>query len=193
MKKELLFWMGLNGGLCLGFLAAWNFEKDQEIHLKNAVTLYNSLQCNFKRLESSLKFVKTYQKEMDFLAEKGWFMPHNRLIGGEIIEKLCSSLNQFHYTFEPETIKNMEEKYTFKVTKIVVDVSAFLESDMYACVDSFLERFPGILVSRAFTFSRGEEVNEETLFSLKKKERLNFFVGTFIFEWVSMDKKPHEN
>jgi hypothetical protein len=168
--------LGLSCGFILGLWAVIDFKTTQETYFTQLATKKNTLQGHLKNLEDDLTFLKTHQKELDFLAEKGWFVPKSRLIAGEVLEMLRSSLNNVRYTFEPETLK---EAGHFKVTKIVLEGGALLDTDIYEFVEALLEEFPGIL--------RPNEL------ILEKGEHPNFVVGKLVFEWVSMGGKNNEN
>ncbi len=176
MKGEPLLMLGLGCGFTLGLWAAIDFQNTQEMHMSQLRTEKQALQHQLKALKDDLSFLKSHQKELDFLVEKGWFLPKNRLIAGGVLEKLCGSLNDVQYTFEPEMLV---EEHNFKVTKIVIKIGTFLDTDIYEFVESLLEKFPGIL--------RPHEVN------LEKGEHPNFVVGKLILEWIAMGGKAHED
>ena len=193
MKRELFLILGLGCGISLGFWIAVDFQRTQETHFIRSDQEKNSLKNQVNALKNDVNFVKKHQEELDFLIEKGWFIPKNRLIAGEILEKLRVSLNEIQYTFEPEIIQNLEEEYPFKVTKIIIEVGALLESDIYEFLDTILEKFSGILRLHEFTLSHGEEVNKKNLSALRKNVCPNFVKGKLIFEWFALGRQDHEN
>lgn len=193
MKREFLLILGLSCAFILGLWAAIDFKNTQETLFTKSRTEKRSIQSQIKSLEDDLTFLKAHQKELDFLVEKGWFIPKSRLVAGEILEKRGGSLNDVQYTFEPESIKSLGDDHTFKVTNIVVEGGALFESDIYAFLNGLLDTFPGILRPHEFILSRGEEVNEKSLLALRQKERPNFVVGKLVLEWFVMGKKVHEN
>ncbi|OJW51046.1 MAG: hypothetical protein BGO67_11990 [Alphaproteobacteria bacterium 41-28] len=176
MKRELFLVFGLSCGLIICLWVAIDFKNTQETYFTQSATEKNTLQRHLKILEDDLTFLKIHQKELDFLAEKGWFISKSRLIAGEVLEKRRGSLNDVRYTFEPETLR---EANNFKVTKIVVEVGALLDTDIYEFVESLLEGFPGILRPNEFILEKGVHPN--------------FVVGKLVFEWVSMGGKNDES
>lgn len=192
MKRQIAFWICMSSGIIISFWAATEFRETQETHFNRIKMEKLSLQKKIRALENDIAFVKDHQKELDFLVSKGWFLPKNRLIAGEILEKLRGSLNKVHYTFEPENAKNMGEEYAFKVTKIVLEVAALLDSDVYEFIQEILKEFPGILIPLEFTLTRGEEINEKNLLALRQKDGPNFIDGKLIFEWFALKKDGHE-
>lgn len=192
MKRELLLWISLGSGVVVSLWWTTGFRETQETYFKNVKSERGALQTNLKILKNDLVFMRDHQKELNFLDKKGWFLPKNRLIAGEILEKLPHSLNEVEYTFEPEITKTIRERYAFKVTKIVFEVGALLDSDIYAFVHEILEKFPGILIPYEFTLTRGEEVSEKNILALRQNRRSNFVVGKLIFEWFALGKENHE-
>src|ERR1700722_718533 len=107
MKKERLLWVGFGSSILLSPWAAVEFYETQKKNFEKIQTEHKSLQRSLKTLEDDLTFVKDHQNEINFLAAKGWFVPKNRLIAAEVLEKLQSSLNDVQYTFEPETVRTL--------------------------------------------------------------------------------------
>jgi len=192
MKAELLFWASLGGGVFISLFGACEFRKTQEIHFNQTKSEQCFLQKNLKTLQDDYAFMRNHQKEFAFLVKKGWYSPTNRLIAGESIGKFQSLLNEVQYTFEPEYTKTLGEAYTFKVTKIVIDVGALLDSDVYDFIHELLKQFPGILIPLEITLAHGENVNEDNLLALRHKERPNFIAGRLVFEWFAMGEENHE-
>ncbi|MBY0293616.1 MAG: hypothetical protein K2W92_10075 [Alphaproteobacteria bacterium] len=192
MNKELILWVVCGSGLVFSLWGALDFQKTQKTYFQTMITEKANLQRNVKDLKKDLLFIKTHQKELTFLTQKGWLFPHNRLIAIESLEELCHSLSEVSYTFDPENLKTFGENSTFKVTKIVFEVGALLDTDIYDFMDRLLENFPGILIPHELTLSRSAPVNEKNLFSLRKEETFSFMTGKLIFEWVSIKKQNHE-
>ncbi|HUX79397.1 MAG TPA: hypothetical protein VMW10_06610 [Alphaproteobacteria bacterium] len=172
MIQRFMLRIGLGCGFLLGFWLAFNFKAKQETYFTKLMKERNVFQNQIKKLEDDLIFLKAHEKELDFLAAKGWFLPKSRLIVGEVLEKLGHSLDDIQYSFEPEAVKSADEKHTFKVTKIVMKVAAQLDTDIYAFIESLSENFPGIL--RAHTIN------------LEKDEDSHFVKGKLVFEWVAI-------
>lgn len=192
MKKELLLWAGFGFGMILSLWVSLDFQETQKALFQKAKTEQSALQNNVKALRDDLIFIKDHQKEFNFLIEKGWFIPKSRLIAGEVIEQLQSSLNEVQYIFEPESTQNLKESHTFKVTKVVMEVGALFESDVYAFVEALIENFPGILSLHELSLTRGEEINERSLLALRNNEPPNFVVGKLVFDWFSMGTENRE-
>ncbi len=193
MKFEPFLMLGLGCGFTFGLWVTLNFKNVQSTNFIKSTTEKRALQIQIKSLEDDLIFLRRHQKELEFLFEKGWFIPKNRLIAGDVLEKLRGSLNNIQYTFEPETIKCLEETYTFKSTKIVLEVRALLESDIYAFLNRVSDKFPGILTPQEIILTRGEELSEKTLLMLRQNKRPDFVRGKLVFEWFAMGTKDHEN
>lgn len=190
MKKEWLLWTGFGLGIIVSLWICIDFQQTQKGKFLKSLSTFNNLKINLNALKDDLRFLKANQKKINFLVSKGWMIPHSRLIASETIENLKGNLNEIHYTFEPETIKNLETNHIYKITKIVIDVGALLESDIYAFVENMLEDFPGILILHELMLAREEEVNSMTLSAHNVP---NFVVGHIIFEWFSIGEKDHED
>ncbi len=192
MKIELSLWVGCGGGLILSLCGSIGFQSTQKNYFQTMRTEQKALQRNVKDLKNDLIFIKAHQKELMFLTQKGWFLPHNRLVAAEALEELCHTLSEVSYTFEPENLKTIGGDSPFKVTKIVFEVRALLDTDIYDFVDRLLDNFPGILVSHELTLVRSPSANEKNLFSLSKEETFSFMTGKLVFEWFAMKKQSHE-
>src|SRR5207249_9608113 len=83
-----------------------------------------------------------------FLSSQGWFTPHSRLIGGEMLNQWKGPLNTFRCTIEPESLKEVEERYFFKVSQIKLEVETLLDREIYDFVETILNRFLGVLMLR---------------------------------------------
>lgn len=145
-----------------------------------------SLQKEDETLQNDVSFIKKSQTELDFLDHKGWFIPQNRLIAMESIEQLKYLLNDVKSTFEPETIITLEDRYTYRVTKIILEVKAFFDQDIYIFIEELLKNFPGILVPHGLTLTREEEVYESPSLS-------TLIVGELVFEWHALGSDSHES
>lgn len=179
MKRVPLLMLGLNCGLFLVLWAALDFKTTHEINFTKIKTEKRTLQTHIKVLEDDLDFLKTHQNELDFLAEKGWFIPKSRLIAGDVLEKMHSSLTDVQYTFEPETVKSFGKEHPFKMTKIIMKGGAPLDTDIYEFIELLLKEFPGILKSQELILAKGDSPN--------------LIEGKFVFEWVSMEQKANED
>ena len=187
--------MKLTSVLLLGFVIvclALYLRQTQKIYFNTARETHDGLQRKLKALEDDLDFLKNHQKQINFLTKKGWFSPQNRLIGGETINKWTAPLNAVRFTIEPETINEITTGYSFKVSRIILETDALLDTDIYDCVANLLKNFPGILRLQKLSIHRNENVNELNLSALRQQKRPNFIIGEIIMEWVSMEGKKHE-
>lgn len=175
MKRETLMWIGLGMGCVVGLYMAIDFRETQEEDFHKANIEKNILQKKLKTGKESLAFLASHQKEIDFLKDKGWVVPNNRLVAVEFLENLLPLLKKVSYRFDPETVKNLADDTSFKVTQMTFEAESALDIEMYAFIDTLLKDFPGILVARELSLTRQDEP------SLMK--------GKFVFEWVAMKEK----
>lgn len=190
MKIDLFPWAAVSLGTIAILFFVNKFEKAQIKAFETNLAIQESCQKEVRALEDALIFMKKYAPEIDFLIRKGWLVPQNRLIASDVLEKLGNSLNKVHYTFEPETTKDIDEKYRFKVTKIVLKGGALLDTDIYKFIQNLLISFPGILVPQHITLVRENEISDCK--SLKLTKNPTLISGTLIFEWVAMGENNDE-
>lgn len=184
MRKKHFFWLGLAFGLMLVIGGSFYFSlyhKSQFAQIQKELLF---LQKENKNLQDGVSFIKSSQTEVDFLNHKGWFTPLNRLIAMESIEQLKYLLKDLKSTFEPENITTLKDGYTYRVTKIILEVKSLLDQDVYIFIEELLTSFPGILVPRGFTLTRKEEVYESSTSS--------FITGELIFEWYALGNFSYE-
>ena len=155
----------------------FQFQSSQETYFKTTRDEFSSLEKESLMLQEHLNFINTHEKELNFLIQKGWFAARNRLIAGEFLNKQGHSLNEFHFTFDPETATTLEEKYHFKVTKMTIEGRALFDIPFYNFLENLLTTFPGVLRPLEFSLTRGEEINAENL---------NFMAGKLVIEWFTM-------
>jgi len=172
MKNEALGWMGVGAGCCIGLWLAFNFQKTQEHSFQKKCKERAFFQSQVRNLRKDLTFLESYEEEIRYLKEKGWFVPKNRLLVGEFLENLCPILKKVVYRFDPETIKDLGDMVSFKVTQMTFEAESSLDIEMYAFIEKLLETFPGILISRELTLTR----QNESPYGVK---------GKFIFDWVA--------
>ena len=184
MKGFLLLFTGL--GL-LG--SSLYFQQTEKTNFKKIKGTHDVLQAELKTVEDDLDFLNQHNTQLNFLIKKGWFVAQNRLIGAEAIHQATNHLNAIRFRIEPETIKDIEGEYSFKISKIVIEVDALLDTDIYDFATHLSKNFPGILRLLKFSLSRNEPLNE---FTLRQHKRPNFVVGELIYEWVAMGGKSHE-
>ncbi len=192
MKKEFFIWVGLGIGITFCLWRITDFYNLQENNFKNQNSTKIFLQKKLKSLQEDVVFINDHKKTLQFLTDKGWFIPKNRLIVADVLENLRFPLNEIQFTFEPENIKSLDEKFSFKITRILIEVGALFDHPIYEFIEKFLEKFPGILTPIALTLTRKEQVNEKNLFSLRQKKRPNFVEGNLVFEWISLGEDVSE-
>lgn len=184
MKKEYVAWISMGGVMIALLWISFQFQGSQEVDFKRAQTKFVSLQKSVIEQQDHLDFINTHEKELDFLAQKGWFTAHNRLITGEFLDKLGHSLNDFHFTFEPETTKTLNDTYHFKVTQMTFEASAVFDIPFYEFLDNLLLSFPGVVRVLEFTLTRSGGINTENPYSM---------TGKFVLEWFTLGDPPHED
>lgn len=187
MKHSFLILVGL-GALC----SALYFQHTQKFYFNRAIANDHALQKELKALEDDLDFLKKHHKQLSDLIKKGWFLPQSRLIGGEKINQWSHSLNGIRFTIEPETIKETDDGYSFRVSKIILEADAISDEHIYDFANKILNNFSGILVLRKLSVTRNESVNESNALALRQHKRPNFVLSNIIFEWFSMGSKKHE-
>ena len=192
MKPSLLLKSGLGSGLFLGICVALYCQQTQKASFNHVARKHHTLQKELEVLKNDLDFLKKNHNHLHDLIKKGWLLPQNRLIAGEKMNQWGHSLNAVRFTIEPESIKEIESKYFFKVSKIIIEIDALFDNNIYEFTRNILKNFPGVLILRTFSIGRQEEVNTTNLLALREKRRPNFVVGEIICEWVSMEIEKHE-
>lgn len=187
MKHLLLFSIVL-AILC----SALYFQQAQQSSFNKTMRTYHGLQKELKTIDNDLNFLKENHKKIDFLTKKGWLHSQSRLISAEAIYQGASSLNAIRFTVEPEVITEIKEIYTFKVSKIIIEMDALLDNYIYDFTNHLLENFPGILILRKFSVRRHENVNKTNLLALRQQKRPNFVIGEMMCEWFVMKGKNNE-
>lgn len=163
-------------GLVLGVWKAVEYRQLQEIKYQNACLEMHTLQNHLKALQDDLAFLKTHQSDLENLSHKKFYHPENRLIAGKYIETVGKTLHALQYTFEPERSGDLEG-FRYKVTKIVIDISALLDTEVYDFIQKLSHDFPGIL--------HLSEVN----LALNTESPPPYIKGMLAFEWYSMGEK----
>lgn len=171
---------------------AFYYQQTQQAQLHNLINSSQSLQKELKILKNDLAFLNRYERELNFLRKKGWFTSHNRLMAAEKIKQCGGKLNEMHFIFDPETIKEEKQDYSFKVSKIVLEANSLLDTHIYDFIENILRDFPGILILRKLSLTRNEELNKKSFLALKQQRSPDFIRGEIIFEWISMGKKKNE-
>lgn len=168
------------------------FHYGQKDGYKETKEIYLSYQRELKNLEEDVEFLKQNQSHLNFLIKKSWFLPRSRLIAGTEIHQLGIPLNTLRFRIEPQVIKEMDEKFQFKVSRIIVETSTILDNHIYDFTKNTLKNFPGVLILRKLSVSRNMDVTPIKLLNLEQNKRPNFIIGELIFEWFSMGEKKDE-
>ena len=179
MKSIFLLSIGF-----LTFCTTLHYQQTQKSQFYKTTGAYLELQGELKAIESDIKFLKEHQTQLNFLIKKGWLFPQSRLIGGRVIRQWAAPLNAVRFKVEPETIKEMEGGYAFKVSKIIIETDALLDNYIYEFAENILKNFPGILVVRKLSIHRNMISNQ--------KKRPNFVTGELVFDWLAMKGKRDE-
>ncbi len=180
MKKEGFLWVVLSFGCIIGLWVATHFREVEENYFLKINSEHTILQKRTRELKKDLEFMRSHQNEIDYLFEKSWFFPKNRLLVGEFLESLRPLLNRVSYRFDPETVKNLNEEGSFKMTQIFFEGDSPNDVELYTFLDHLCNEFPGILIPRDLVFTR-------------QNEPPHGVQGKFIFEWYAMGEKTHEN
>jgi|GEM_PF-5155778 len=176
MKREMLF-LAISSSVCgLGLWSAIEFRYTQEQAFHHALKTFTAFQHKTQDLKEKLAFLESHQEEIHFLNEKGWMTPKNRLIVAEFLENLQPLLPEISYQFSPETITEMTDNFSFKITRISFETKSPFDVEAYAFIAVLLSQFPGILILRSFTLRRQEEEPP-------------CIQGTVIADWIAMDKE----
>ncbi len=173
MRREILLFSVLICVSCAGLWMAINFRQTQERSFNRAVGDRSAFQRKIQTLKEDLTFLESHQKDIDFLKEKGWMFPQNRLIAGEFLERLRPLLKEVSYQFEPESVKELKENVSVKVTQISFETGSILDVEVYAFIEALLNQFPGILILRDLTLRRQEG-------------EPHYIQGTIVVDWVAM-------
>lgn len=174
MKIETLLFSALSSICGVGLWMAVDFRQTQERVFNRAVGERTFFQQENKSLRADLIFLESHQKHIDFLNEKGWLFPKNRLIAGEFLQTLRPLLKEISYRFDPETVKELKEDISYKVTQISFETVSICDVEVYAFIDALLGQFPGVLILRDLTL---------------KREESDFIQGKFVVEWIAMGRE----
>jgi hypothetical protein len=188
MKKKILIWLLLTLS-CLGvFLLTLNFYHGTKTAFNQLTSDVHKLQQKVFTLESNISFLRRHESELQFLKEKGWMIPRNRLLVQEVFEKASKSFGKTDFSFEPEQSLLKGDTYSYKITKIIWSCEAILDSDIFIFLEDIFREFPGILILHEMTLSRGDALTESSLLALHQGTSPHFILGNLIFEWVAMDR-----
>jgi hypothetical protein len=178
MTKENLIWIGLTMGCVVGLWSAISFRKIQEEYFNETNMENLSHKKKAQVLKNSENFMKLHEKEINYLTEKSWFSPENRLNAGEFLSHLTPLLKSFSYQFDPEIIKTFRSNLAFRVTQINFEAEADTDLDLYKFIDELMKEFPGIILPRELTLTRHKDKP-----GVKAK---------FVVDWVAMKDDLHE-
>ncbi|MBX9620948.1 MAG: hypothetical protein K2X28_02795 [Alphaproteobacteria bacterium] len=188
MKKEVLV-LSLLTLSCLSiFLLTLNFYHETKSAFNQLTSEAHKLQQQVFALEGDIAFLKRHENELQFLKEKGWMIPKNRLLAQETFEKASKGFGKIDFSFEPEQSLLKGDMYSYKITKIILNCEAILDSDIFIFLEDIFRDFPGILTLHEITLSRGDALTETSLFALSQGASPHFILGNLIFEWAAMDR-----
>lgn len=188
MKKEILIYSLLILS-CLGvFLLTLRFYHGTKDTFNQLTFEAHQLQQQVFALESDISFLKRHESELQFLKEKGWMIPKNRLLAQEVFEKASGSFDKTDFSFEPEQSLIKGNLYSYKITKIIWSCEAILDSDIFIFLENIFRDFPGILTLHKMTLSRGESLAESSLLGLDQWISPHFILGNLTFEWTAMER-----
>lgn len=188
MKKEILIWSLLTLSCLCVFLLTLNFYHGTKSDFNQLTSAVHKLQKQVFALESDISFLKHHQSELQFLKEKGWMIPKNRLLAQEIFKKASDEFGKVEFSFEPEQSLLKGDTYSYKITKIIWSCESILDSDIFIFLENIFQDFPGILILHEITLSRGEALTEASLLALNQGSSPHFILGNIVFEWVAMDR-----
>lgn len=154
------------------------FYSLQRCALRKTMDECQELQMKLKAAKNDARFLREHHDQLTYLKNKGWLLPQNRLVGGEKLQQLALSLKAIHLRIEPEITQEIEG-HTFRMSKLIIDVEAHLDSHVYDFVDHCLQDFSGVLVLRKLVLSRDRELPVVT--------------GEIIFEWYTMGGVDRED
>lgn len=163
-------------GLCLGLWKVIEYRKFQEASYQKCLIEMNTLQNQLKVLQEDQAFLRDHQSDLKRLSLKKFYRSEHRLIAGKCIEEVGKTLSALQYTFEPERTV-VHEAYSYRVTKIVIDIAALLDTEVYVFIEKLLHDFPGIL--------HLSDVN----LVLNTDGPPPYIKGKLAFEWYTMGEK----
>lgn len=188
MKKEILIWSLLILSCLSVFLLTLNFYHETKNAFNQLTFEAHKLQQQVFALESDISFLRRHESELQFLKEKGWMIPKNRLLAQEVFEKASESFGKTNFSFEPEQSLLKGNAYSYKITKIIWSCEAILDSDIFIFLENIFRKFPGILTLHEITLSRGDAITETSLLALNQGSSPHFILGSLIFEWAAMER-----
>lgn len=188
MKKEILSWSLLTISCLSVFLLTLNFYDGTKGTFDRITFEAHKLQQQAFALEGDISFLRRHESELQFLKEKGWMIPKNRLLAQEVFEKASESFGKTDFSFEPEQSLLKGNAYSYKITKIIWSCEAILDSDIFIFLENIFRDFPGILTLHEITLSRGDALTENSLLALNQGTSPPFVLGNIIFEWTAMER-----
>lgn len=189
MLRKSLLRLIFGGTLALSCIWGIKFQHEQRKHLYIVEKKYFSLQKKINALKGNKAFINLYKNQINFLSKKGWLYPKHRLIAGESLPKFNPSLITIRYKFEPEKTTKVDEKHTFKITKINIDMNALLDCHIYNFIRDLTEKFTGILRVKELIIEREDKINKNSFIALQPSNDSHFVRGKLIVEWVAMGEQ----
>ncbi|MBX9786706.1 MAG: hypothetical protein K2Y08_05150 [Alphaproteobacteria bacterium] len=187
MKKEILIWPLLIISSLGIFLFTLDFFHGAKSVFDRLTSEVHKLQQQVFTLENDISFLRCHKNELQFLKEKGWMIPKNRLLAQEVFEKASKRFEKTEFSFEPEQPLS-KGSFSYKTTKIIWSCEAILDSDIFIFLEDIFRDFPGILTLHEITLSRGDALTKTSLLALNQGNSPHFILGNLIFEWTAMDR-----
>lgn len=174
------------------FCAAFYEHQLQKDCLHKAEETYQSFQKKLGAMDEDIGFLNENHQKLQFLVQRGWLIPKCRLMGGIEINRWKADLNEVHFRIEPEIIKETEGGYIFRVSRVIIEASALLDTSLYDFSEKILKNFPGMLVLHKLVVRRNALVNEPNLPVSTQNKRPSFVTGELIFDWFAMTETQEE-
>lgn len=187
MKQKQLFMVVFLIGLGGAIGGAHIYQYKQSLAVNALKNQKSSLSQKVHSLKTDIRFMKEHATNIQSLNEKGYLSSHHRLKIGEYLEKLASPLMFFTYTFEPESIQQYGPSHIYPSTKIIFQVNARLDKEVFIFIENLLATFPGVLIPKELMFSRETIKGGGTSSGFR-----DCITATLIFDWVKLQEAKNE-
>lgn len=145
--------------------------------------IFSFLKEELSRVENDILFLKENEEEINIISKSGWLKSNSRLKGAQILKKYADHLHKICFIIEPQYTQKIGDKFFFKVSKIVVEASAFLDTHIYDFVENILKNFPGFLLVRRLSIQKNETKDPSDI----STQHPNFVASEITYEWLEMD------
>lgn len=169
-------------GLCILCSTSLFFKYREQNKLQDTKNTYAYYETTLRSLERKRALLAKNPHGLPYQKCKEILQPKNRLIIAEIINQCASSLNEIRFRFEPETPQIVENTYHFKTSKIVIETSSFLDTDIFDFITNISQKIPAVFVLRKLSI----RCNRSLLVS-PHKDLSRFMTGEITYEWFSTD------